>query len=342
MTDEGTEMIFLAFSNPSQPSGAFHECFGRLKHRWVTRQIDSRNAPGTNKEEIQRWLEDYGEDSDYFRVNVRGEFPRAGSGQFISSEVVQDARKRKLEPKAYERQWKVLVCDVARYGDDQTIIGYRQGPKFEITDKCRFDPFIVGPDGQKMNSVVQTANRVIARMKELDPRTVVIDGDGIGGGVVDYIRESQFGITWLKENPARRIMEFHGGTSPTDANMYFNFRASMWGATRTWLQTGSIPDDPEMETDLTGPKYFFSNKNQIQLEKKEDMKKRGLASPDLGDTLAMSFCAVTAGMTQEETDRDKVLAAKDDSERHLLQFKLTMERDARLRRAEERRPAHWE
>lgn len=342
LTDEGTEMIWVAFSNPSQTTGSFRECFGRFKHRWLHKTIDSRTVPGTNKEEIERWRVDYGEDSDYFRVNVKGEFPRAGSGQLIPSDLVQDARKRELQESAYVGHWRVLVCDVARYGDDQTVVGYRQGPLFKVTDKCRFDEFIVGPNGQKQNSTVQTANRVIMRMKELDPRTVVIDGDGIGGGVVDYIRESDYGIAWLKANPARRIMEFHGGSGPTDANMYFNFRASMWGAMKSWLQGGQIPDDPELESDLTGPQYFFSNKNQIQLEKKEDMKKRGLASPDLGDCLAMSFCAIIAGKTQEERDREQVEATKDVQQRNLVQYKLTMEREAQTRRAEERRPDHWD
>ena len=189
-------------------------------------------------------------------------------------------------------------------------------------------------------SVVQTSMRVMARMKEHDPRTVVIDGDGVGGGVVDYVKE-HFKY-WFDANPARRLMEFHGGASPNDGFMYFNYRANMWGAMRDWLAIGSIPDDPEMEADLTGPEYFFSAKNQIQLEKKEDMKKRGLASPDLGDTLAMSFAAVVQSKTQEERDREKLTAAKPGQDRALMQYKLTMDRDAQLRKAEERRPAHWE
>lgn len=328
LTDENTEMIWIVFSNPSQPTGSFRECFGRFKHRWITAQIDSRTVPGTNKEELDAQVKDYGEDSDYVRVNVKGEFPRAGSKQLIPADVVSGARYRVLPPSSYESHWKILVCDVARFGDDQTVIGYRQGFKFMITDKLRG------------LSVVQTSRRLMERIKELDPRTVVIDGDGIGGGVVDHVKE--YMAAWFKENPARILMEFHGGTTPIDGHMYFNYRANMWGLMRDWLASGDIPDDPELETDLTGPEYSISNKNQIQLEKKEDMKKRGLASPDLGDTLAMSFCAYTLSKTQEERDRDKVLATTDEQQRRLLQYKLTMERDARLRRAEERRPEHWE
>jgi hypothetical protein len=328
LTDEETEIIWIAFGNPTLNNGRFRECFGRYKHRWITRQIDSRTVEGTNKAQLEKWVTDYGEDSDFVRVRVRGEFPRAGSTQFIAGDVVAAARNRRLAPEKYEGHWKILVCDVARFGDDQTVIGMRQGPKFTVLDKLRG------------LSVVQTSNRLMQRMKEHDPRTVVIDGDGIGGGVVDYVKE--YMTSWFNANPARTLMEFHGGATPVDSFMYFNYRANMWGAMRDWLATADIEDDPELESDLTGPEYYFSAKNQIQLEKKEDMKKRGLSSPDLGDTLAMSFSAVTLGKTQEETDREKLEATSSASERSLLQYKLTMERDSRLRRAEERRPAHWE
>ena len=237
---------------------------------------------------------------------------------------------RKLDPKQYEQHWKVIVCDVARFGDDQTVIGYRQGPRFVILDKLRGLP------------VDQVARRLMNRIREHDPRTVVVDGDGIGGGVIDVMRADEWFKGWMQANPARRLTEFHGGVGPVDGFMYFNYRANMWGLMRDWLAIGSIPDDPELEADLTGPEYAFSNKNQIQLEKKEDMKKRGLASPDLGDTLAMSFCAIVAGKTQLERDTEKLAAAGSITERSLLQFKLTHERDARERQAEERRPAHWE
>ena len=75
LTDEDTEIIWIAFGNPTQNTGRFRECFGRFKHRWIGRQIDSRSVPGTNKTLFSQWVEDYGEDSDYVRVRVRGEFP---------------------------------------------------------------------------------------------------------------------------------------------------------------------------------------------------------------------------------------------------------------------------
>ena len=85
------EPMFFAFGNPTRNSGQFHACFGAMKHRWETRQIDSRSCKIPNKAQIQQWVDDYGEDSDFVRVRVRGVFPRAGSTQFISNEAVDGA-----------------------------------------------------------------------------------------------------------------------------------------------------------------------------------------------------------------------------------------------------------
>ncbi len=110
LTDENTEIIWLLFGNPTKTSGRFRECFGRLKHRWKTFQIDSREVEGTNKAELQRQIDDYGEDSDHVRIWVKGEFPRASSTQLISSDVVAAARRYKA--RGYETLPKILSVDV--------------------------------------------------------------------------------------------------------------------------------------------------------------------------------------------------------------------------------------
>lgn len=267
MTDEDTEIIWLAFGNPTQNTGRFRECFGKFKHRWKTFQIDSRLVEGTNKAQIQKWIDDYGEDSDFVRVRVRGEFPRAGSNQFIDGESVSRCRKHKAQ--GFNGLPKTLSVDVARFGDDQSVIGVRQGRQARILARLR------GLD------TVQVAERTIQFIQSEHPDAVVVDGDGLGAGVVDQLRHRGF---------SRGLFEFHGGATPQDHVMYFNRRAEVWGEMREWLKAGAeIPDDPELEADLTGVQYGFSAKQQIQLERKEDMKKRGMASPDCGDMLAMTF-----------------------------------------------------
>jgi hypothetical protein len=267
LVDEETEIIWLAFGNPTKNTGRFRECFGKFKHRWKHFQIDSRTVEGTNKAQIEQWIADYGEDSDFVRVRVRGEFPRAGSNQFIPGDIVSAARRYKAE--GYSGLPKILSVDVARFGDDQTVIGYRQGRFSTILAKYR------GLD------TIQVAERVIKFIELEAPDAIVIDGDGIGAGVIDQINHRGFG---------KRLFEFHGGAPANDSSAYFNRRAEVWGLCRDWLAAGAeIPDDPELEADLTGPQYGFSSKSQIQLEKKEDMKKRGLSSPDCADMLAMTF-----------------------------------------------------
>src|SRR3990167_8837450 len=172
LTDEKTEIIWLAFGNPTRVEGRFRECFGRFKHRWKTFKIDSREVEGTNKEELARQVEDYGEDSDHVKIWIRGEFPSRSSTQFIEAAVVDRARRYKAM--GFEALPKILAVDVARFGDDQTVVGVRQGRKSVILGKWR------GLD------TVQVTERVIGLIEKEDLRAIVVDGDGIGAGVIDH------------------------------------------------------------------------------------------------------------------------------------------------------------
>ena len=116
LTDENTEIIWLAFGNPTQNTGSFRECFGRHRHLWKTRQIDSRTVEGTNKDYLDELVTTYGEDSDIVKVRVRGQFPSASSMQFISSDKVEAARIREVMSEPYEPI--VMGVDVARFGDE--------------------------------------------------------------------------------------------------------------------------------------------------------------------------------------------------------------------------------
>lgn len=280
LTDEDTEILWIAFGNPTKNTGRFRECFGKFKHRWKTAQIDSRTVEGTNKAQLQKWEEDWGEDSDFFRVRARGEFPNAASGQFIPSDVVAICRKYKAE--GYQTLPKILSVDVARFGDDQTVIGLRQGRRYTILNTYRGLP------------VDQVAGRVSEYIDSERPAMTVVDGGGIGGGVIDVLRSRGYG---------RKLHEYNSGHKPDDTAKYLNKRAECWGEMRAWLTASAeIPDDPELGDDLTNPEYFFTAKNQIQLESKDDMKSRGLSSPDKGDNLAMTFAVKVAAVEAPRQD----------------------------------------
>ena len=268
LTDKNTEIIWIAFGNPTRNTGRFAECFGKYKHRWITKQIDSRTVPGTNKNQIQQWIDDYGEDSDFVRVRVRGVFPRSGTCQFISNEDV--GRCLGYQADGYLNDPKILAVDVARFGDDQTVFCIRQRTKVYALLKYR------GLDTQ------QVAGRIAEVYKEVSGiETVIIDGGGLGSGVVDRTRQLI---------PPFRVVDGNFGSEAIDKTTYFNCRAELWGLMRDSIRSGlDLPDDTELLGDLTAVEYGFSNKNQIQLEKKEDMKSRGLSSPDSGDALALTY-----------------------------------------------------
>ena len=265
MTTSGARWV--VFGNPTRNTGKFYECFGKQRHRWGTRQIDSRTAKMVDKEQINQWITDYGEDSDFVRIRVRGEFPRAGSSQFIDGADVEACSRYKAE--AFGFLPKILGVDVARFGDNLSVICMRQGRKVWPLIKFR------GLD------TMQLTAQVIKVIIDWNPASVVVDGVGIGAGVVD--RLVHLGYKDL-------VTDINGGSIPDDGNTYYNKRAEMWGLMRDALKAGvELPEDRELSDDLIGVNYGFSAKQQIQLEKKEDMRKRGIASPDCADALAMTF-----------------------------------------------------
>jgi hypothetical protein len=277
LTDKDTEIIWGAFGNPTRNTGRFRECFGRFRHRWRTHQIDSRTAKLTNKEQIAQWIADYGEDSDFVRVRVRGVFPRAGSMQFISSELAEEAARRE-DPETTLMDALVMGVDVARFGDDETVIQLRRGRDGRSIPTIR----LRGAD------TMTVAARVAEAYQEHRPDAIFIDGGGPGAGVVDRLRMLRYPVIEIQFGAAPdRTRETQDG-----AIAYANKRAEMWGSLRDWLRHGSIPNDPQLLADLCGVEYGYTlreGRDVIILEKKADMKKRGLSSPDWADALALTL-----------------------------------------------------
>lgn len=286
LTDEDTEILWLVFGNPTENTGRFRECFagGRFAHRWRPRQIDSRDVPGTNKREIDKWIADWGEDSDFVRVRVKGQFPRGGSMQFIDGELVDAAASR--EAVSYLRQPLIMGVDVARFGEDQQVITFRRGLDARTIPTLKFR----GLD------LVTLSGKVAEQAMLHGASAIFIDEGGMGAGVVDMVRKMLPGRLVVGVNfggKADRYMM--GGDLPLVADK----AAEMWAAMRLWLKTGAIEKDPELKAELTGRQYGFDTHNAIRLEKKEDMKKRGLASPDVADGLALTFAYPVADLPAE-------------------------------------------
>jgi len=267
LTDENTIIIWIVFGNPTLNSGRFRECFRRYRHRWITKQIDSRTVPGTNKQKIAQWEQDHGEDSDFFKIRVRGQFPSQSAMQFIGGEDVDAARGRELRKDQYDFAPIILTCDPAWSGDDELVIAKRQGLRFEVLKTI-----------PKNDNDMHVANLLMRLEDEHQADAVFVDG-GYGTGIISGGRT--LGRDW-------HIVWF--GAASSDPG-YLNKRAEMWKLTRDWLKSGGAIDknDDELYQDLIGPETVPRMDGKIQLESKKDMKDRGLPSPNRGDALALSF-----------------------------------------------------
>lgn len=186
--------------------------------------------------------------------------------QFISSDIVDAARNRK----SVATGPKVLGVDVARFGDDRTVVLFRNGDVIErewIRTWRGLD-------------LMQTSAMVAEAINDWKPQTTFVDGVGVGGGVVDRLRQMQF-----------NVIDVNAGGKASHETRFLNLRAEMWSRMRDWLkERGDIPPErDDLADDLTAPLYEFDLRGRLQLEKKADMKDRGLPSPDLADALALTF-----------------------------------------------------
>jgi hypothetical protein len=297
LTDANTEIIWCVFGNPTRNTGRFRECFPGQKHskEWRSKQVDSREVSLTNKAQVDSWIGAYGEDSDFVRVRVRGVFPRTGEMEFISSEDVEAAAIRDIE--SFANDPLVIGVDVARFGANETVIWFRKGRDARSTPPVRL----------RGASVVQVATKVSEVCQTYKVEAVFIDGGGVGGGVVDNVRA--LGIHCFDIQFGRKS-ESLGFIWGADGERYANKRAEMWGSMRSWLRTGSIPHNADLKAQLVGPTYTYNLKNEIVLERKEDMMKRGLDSPDLGDALALTF-AMPVQASRRDTFPQKPLVQSE-------------------------------
>lgn len=276
---DGEPMIFL-FGNPTRTSGKFHRVvFGSERDRWHQVIVDSRDSRFTNKEQIEEWKADYGEDSDFFRVRVRGLPPRASDLQYIASDTVYGAQKRQVVVLPDEP----LVCglDVARGGADSCVFRFRRGLDARAIPPIR----VPGEKARDSMLLVTMATDILGRTYDGKKIAMLfVDGTGIGGPITDR----------LKQLGHRNVTEVQFGGEPPDPK-FLNMRSFMWGKLRDWLPRGAIDPDPRLEQDLTGPGYRHDKSDRLVLESKESMKARGVGSPDDGDALALTFAAVVRG-----------------------------------------------
>jgi hypothetical protein len=212
-----------------------------------------------------------------YPCNSTEAFQSTGEDNFILPDLVMKARKTKVEAIGP----LLLGVDPARFGDDRTAIVRRQGRK--IFKKQTY----IKKDTMEVAGYV---HRIII---EENPARVFIDVGGLGAGVYDRLIELGYGDI---------VVPVNSGAVPLDQVKYYNKRAEMWGTFKNWLtdEPCEIPDDDELHADICGPKYKWDSNSRLLIEKKEEMKKRGIRSSDTADACILTFALPMSAISKDK------------------------------------------
>jgi hypothetical protein len=206
------------------------------------------------------------------RQELYCDFTASQSDILITIDLVAMGRSKRYSSWDLGGAARVIGVDVARYGDDRTVIIRRQG-------LAAFKPKVF----LKLSNM-DVADAAAAEINEFRPHAVFVDA-GRGEGVIDRLRQLGYGV-----------IEANFGAAAINGARYARRREEMWDAVRKWLVSGgSLPDDEDLCEELSMPTYTFDASNRMVLEKKEKMKERIGKSPDFADALALTFFAPVAG-----------------------------------------------
>lgn len=283
--DTGTvETKELTCGNPTALSGYFYDAFNKNSASyklltWNSEQLLESKGGLVPDRIVERIRRKYGEDSNMYRIRVRGAFPLKDGDSFIPFDVAYEATFREVPPqKDYDI---VFGCDIARYGDDSTVIAIRQGDEFQPFHELR------------NKSTMETGNYIALLAKRLKPKVIFVDVIGLGAGVFDYLE--MLGYPVFPVNVAE--------TPALNGALYKRLRDELWGLMRDWLEArrGRLRDneDGDLLAELTTPRYKVVAGGKIQIESKNDMKKRGKSSPNIADAHIMTFAQPMAEYRKE-------------------------------------------
>ena len=243
----------------------FSELFfkARSLQDWHAALYTVYDTEALDVQEVERYRQSV--DENTFKREMLCDFAASGDDQLMSLTDVNEACRRHLKKDDYTYAAKVLGVDPARFGGDRSVIFPRQGL------------YAMPPKVYRGIDNMTLADKVAQEIERFQPDAVFIDA-GNGSGVIDRLRQLH-----------HDVIEVHFSGAPSHAR-YLNKRAEMWFEMRDWLRAGgAIPDLVDLKQDLAAPTYKFTPADKIQLESKDDIKGRGLPSPDLGDALALTF-----------------------------------------------------
>ena len=269
----GHAAVTLLLGNPVRSSGFFFDTHNRLSGDWVTMKVSCEDSPRVSAAYIEEMKSRYGEESNAYRIRVLGEFPRSDDDTVIPMELLEMAMARDVTPSAHAPI--VWGLDVARFGSDRSALCKRQG-------NAVLEPIKTW----KNLDLMQLTGAVVAEYEVLmpsqRPREILVDSIGLGAGVVDRLRE--LGL------PARGI---NVSESPAMGTTYRNLKAELWHKAKAWLEARDcwLPKDELLVAELATVRYSFTSSGKIQIEGKDEIRKRGLASPDRADAFCLTFAS---------------------------------------------------
>jgi len=272
----GHEATTILLGNPVRSSGFFYETHNRLSGEWWTRKVSCVDSPRVSDAYINEMKSRYGEESNAYRIRVLGEFPLSDDNTVIGMELVEAAIHRDVA--ASPTAPVVWGVDVARFGTDASALCKRKGNT------------ILEPVRKWRNlDLMQLTGAIKAEYDALEakerPMEILVDSIGLGAGVVDRLRELNL--------PARGI---NVSESPALGNTYRNLRAELWYKAKQWLEKRDckMPKDEQLTAELVTVRYTFTSNGKIQIESKDEIRKRGLGSPDLADAFVLTFASDAA------------------------------------------------
>lgn len=306
----GPDAKLLMMGNPTRLTGFFYDSHHKARSEYRAMHVDGRDSSHVSKAFVDKIVKMFGEDSDVFRVRVAGEFPKSTPDSLIAMEWCEKASGLSI---AYAGQRIDIGIDVARYGDDSSVL-------YPLADKS----VSMGYEIYHHNRTTEISGYAVMMVKryaieeQVNMIRVKVDCDGLGVGVYDNLtdlknqilnevyeercrraeRDPEYASRWGGQVPPLdlEIQECHfggagGRVDEEDPVEYSNSTGLMWGKVRNYLQDGrlKIPDDDTLFAQLSNRKYRVNKDGKLELERKEEMKKRGLRSPDIADALAMAL-----------------------------------------------------
>lgn len=290
-TLSGENNKLLMCGNPTKTSGTFYDAFHADRAMYKYHTVSSADSQRTNKQNIEALIRKYGRESNVVLVRVFGEFPKQEDDVFIMLSNIEQCGSKVYElPEDKGMTYIMFGVDVARFGDDETVIYRNAKGKLKMSVKRHGQDLMA-----TVGDIVAQYKNVIKEFPEYTgPIYVNIDDTGLGGGVTDRLKEVKreqklHRLFVIPINAAEKI-DTDTKEGKEAAEYYNNLTTHMWAVLRDLLENKQIEIEDEADTfaQLSIRKYFMASNGKLELESKKEMKKRGVSSPDRADAAALS------------------------------------------------------